>query len=311
MLNLALCRRLHGERRQQRADGAAARSIGGGDAVSEQKGEPSDSRSTVRRVTRLLAALSAADSDGLPAAELARRAELHPATAHRLLVELEREGVTIRRSGNRAWAMGGVVLGWGEAARRQQSGRSQFHDALRAIGKATSETVVLTVREGGYGTHTDLVVSPTGLRLVERIGLRLPLTVGASRRVMLAFLAEAEQQRILSRHVPDGPHRQWLRSSLDLTKDLGFCVSAGEVTAHSVGIAVPLLTNGVATASIMVGGPALRMTASDLPSALEAMTAIIRPSDLLPPLDVERTAEALTAAQELRQQILTASTDRA
>jgi DNA-binding IclR family transcriptional regulator len=279
--------------------------------VKGRNGEPTDSHNMVRRITKLLAALSAADSDGLPAAELARRAELPPATAHRLLVELEREGVAVRRAGNRAWAMGGVVLGWGEAVRRQQSGRSQFHDVLRAIGKATSETVVLTVREGGYGTHTDLVISPTGLRIVERIGLRLPLTVGASRRVMLAFLPEVEQKPILSRHVPGSLHRQWLRSSLDLTKDLGFCVSAGEVTDHSAGIAVPLLTNGIATASIMVGGPALRMTATELRSALEAMTAVIRPSDLLPPLDIEKTAEALTAAQELRQQILTASADRA
>lgn len=264
---------------------------------------PSDPRSVVRRVTRLLAALSAADADGLPAAELARRAQLPPATAHRLLVELEQEGVTVRRAGNRAWVLGGVVLGWGDAAKRQQSGRSRFHDFLRAIGRATSETVVLTIREGDYGTHTDLVISPTGLRIVERIGLRLPLTVGASRRAMLAFLPAAEQQRIMAGHVPDGPPRQSLRASLDLARDLGFCVSAGEVTAHSVGIAVPLLANGVPTASIMVGGPALRMTVSDLRGALEAMTTIIRPSDLLPPLQLDETMEALTAAQELSKHI--------
>lgn len=260
----------------------------------------------VRRVTKLLAALSAADTEGLPAAELARRAELPPATAHRLLVELEREGVTTRRTGTRSWALGGIVLAWGDAARRQQSGRSQFHDVLRAIGKATSETVVLTVREGGYGTHTDLVVSPTGLRIVERIGLRLPLTVGASRRAILAFLPEAEQQRAISRHVPADSDREWLRGSLDLTREMGFSVSAGEVTAHSVGIAVPLLTDGLATASIMVGGPALRMTAADLRGALVAMTQLIRPSDLLPPLDLEKTRDALAAAQELPQR-LTAS----
>lgn len=275
----------------------------GGDAVDSRNGDAADSRSVARRITRLLAALSAADDDGLPAAELARRAELPPATAHRLLVELEREGVAVRRAGNRAWALGGIVLGWGDAARRQQAGRSQFHDMLRAIGKSTSETVVLTAREGWHGTHTDLVVSPTGLRIVERVGLRLPLTVGASRRAILAFLPGAERQRVLSRYVPAGPRREWLGSSLDLAKELGFSVSAGEVTAYSVGIAVPLLTQGVATASIMVGGPALRVTAAVLRSALEAMTDIIRPSDLLPPLDMDRTAEALAAAEELRQRI--------
>lgn len=271
--------------------------------MSGQRGGPSDSRSMVGRVTRLLAELSAADADGLPAAELARRAELPPATAHRLLVELEQEGVTVRRAGNRAWALGGVVLGWGDAARRQQLGRSQFHDFLRAIGKDTRETVVLTVREGGYGTHTDLVISPTGLRIVERIGLRLPLTVGASRRAMLAFLPEAEQQRIIARHVPDGPPREWLHRSLDLAREFGFSVSAGEVTAHSVGIAVPLLSNGVPTASIMVGGPALRMTVRDLRGALESMTAVIRPDALLPPLNLDAPEEALAAAQELSKQV--------
>ncbi len=182
-------------------------------------------------------------------------------------------------------------------------GRSQFHDVLRAIGTATSETVVLTGREGWHGTHTDLVVSPTGLRIVERVGLRLPLTVGASRRAILAFLPEAERQRILSRYVPAGPRREWLSDSLNLTRELGFSVSAGEVTAYSVGIAVPLLGQGVATASIMVGGPALRVTAAVLRQALEAMTDLIYPRDLLPPLDVGKTADALAAAEKLRERI--------
>jgi DNA-binding IclR family transcriptional regulator len=271
--------------------------------VDSRSGDAVDSRSVARRITRLLAALSAADDDGLPAAELARRAELPPATAHRLLVELEREGVAVRRAGNRAWALGGVVLGWGDAARRQQAGRSQFHDVLRAIGKSTKETVVLTAREGWHGTHTDLVVSPTGLRIVERVGLRLPLMIGASRRAILAFLPKAERQRVLSRYVPAGPRREWLSSSLDLTRELGFSVSAGEVTAYSVGIAVPLLSQGGATASIMVGGPALRVTAAALRHALEAMTEIIHPRDLLPPLNIDKTADALAAAEDLRQRI--------
>jgi DNA-binding IclR family transcriptional regulator len=275
----------------------------GGDAVDSRDGDAVDSRSVARRITRLLAALSAADDDGLPAAELARRAELPPATAHRLLVELEREGVAVRRAGNRAWALGGMVLGWGDAARRQQAGRSQFHDVLRAIGKSTKETVVLTAREGWHGTHTDLVESPTGLRIVERVGLRLPLTVGASRRAILAFLPEAGRQRVLSRYVPTGPRREWLSSSLDLTREMGFSVSAGEVTAYSVGIAVPLLSQGVATASIMVGGPALRVTAAALQHALGAMTELIHPRNLLPPLDIDKTADALAAAEELRQRI--------
>lgn len=256
----------------------------------------------IHRVTKLLGALSAADADGLTAADIARSAELPPATAHRLLVELEREGIAVRRGG-RAWVLGGVVLGWGEAARQQQTGRSRFHDMLRAIGKTTSETVVLTVREGWHGTHTDIVVSPTGLRIVERVGLRLPLTIGASRRAILAFLPGAERQRILSRYVPDETEQELLTSNLGLTRQAGFAVSAGEVTAYSVGIAVPLLTRGVASSSIMVGGPALRMTAAAMQRALEAMRDIIRPADILPPLDIDATAEALTAAEELQGRI--------
>jgi DNA-binding IclR family transcriptional regulator len=90
---------------------------------------------------------------------------------------------------------------------------------------------------------------------------------------------------------------------LDLTRELGFSVSAGEVTAYSVGIAVPLLTQGVATASIMVGGPAPRVTPAVMRQALEAMTELIRPLDLLPPLALDKTADALTAAEELRDRI--------
>lgn len=261
---------------------------------------PAVSRSMIRRLTKLLEALSTADADGLTAAELARDAELPAATAHRLLVELEREGVTVRRGGNRAWALGGVVLGWGQAAGQQQAGRSRFYDMLRAIGRITSETVVLTVREGWHGTHTDIAISPTGLRIVERIGLRLPLTIGASRRAILAFLPDAERQRILSRYAPDAAERELLTGNLDMIRQFGFSVSAGEVTAHSIGIAVPLLSRGVANSSIMVGGPAPRMTATAMQGALEAMRDVIRPADILPPLDIGAAAEAFTAARQLQ-----------
>jgi hypothetical protein len=96
------------------------------------------------------------------------------------------------------------------------------------------------------------------------------------------------------------------------SQDLGqegpgpFLLRPGQYLARRSGLhdhAVPLLSQGVATASIMVGGPALRVTAAVLRGALEAMTEIIRPSDLLPPLAMGRTAEALAAAEELRQRI--------
>src|SRR5579875_1787342 len=205
--------------------------------------DSADPRSVVARITRPLAALASADDEGLSGAEIARKASLPPATAHRLLVRLEQEGVTVRRAASRSWALGGVVLGWGEAANRQHVGRSRFHEVLRAIGQSTKETVVLTVREGWHGTHVDLVESPTRLRIVEHVGLRLPLTVGASRRAILAFMPQGERHRVLSRYVPSGADREWIQRDLELTRQLGYSVSAGEVTAYSIGIAVPILTN--------------------------------------------------------------------
>lgn len=268
---------------RQLAAGAA-----GGDAAS---------RSVARRITRVLAALSAADEQGVSGAELARQTGLPTATAHRLLVELEREGVTVRR-GTRGWVLGPVVLGWGAAAERQLSGRSRFHDALRAISGATKETVVLTVREGWHGTHVDLVEAPSRLRIVEHIGLRLPLTIGASRRAILGFLPGPERQRVLSRYGPAGAAGELLTRDLRVVAELGFCVSAGEVTAYSVGVAVPLLSQGTASASIMVGGPAARMRAPEVRLALEAIHAFIRPRDMLPPLAMDRAGEELAAAEK-------------
>jgi hypothetical protein len=45
------------------------------------------------------------------------------------------------------------------------------------------------------------------------------------------------------------------------------------------------------------------VTAAILRQALEAMTDLIHPRGLLPPLDIEKTADALAAAEKLRQRI--------
>ncbi|WBU56245.1 IclR family transcriptional regulator [Paracoccus sediminicola] len=177
---------------------------------------------TLDRGLTALAALAEAP-EGLRPAELAERLSLHKAIAYRLIATLESHGMARRLPDGRAVLGAGLIP---LAAKVEKHRLSAAAPHLAALSEATRTTscvvladgpnaVVALVQEGGDGF----------LRVSYRLGLRHPLTRGASGLAILSGRPAS----------PDDP------PAVSLAREQGYSLTRGELQQGAVGIAAPII----------------------------------------------------------------------
>ncbi len=204
-----------------------------------------NARTRTSVAARLLALLGAFDPDhrSLTLSELARRADLSLATAHRLIAELVVGGVLVRRPsgeyviGRRLWDLG--LLAPVQSGLRQVA--SPF---LHDIYGATLATVHLGVRDGVQVLYVDRVSGHASVPVVSQIGSRLPLHATGVGKVLLAYAPDEVQAQVfanLSRVTPytiTQPGR--LHEELRRVRKDGYAQTSEEMSLGACSVAVPI-----------------------------------------------------------------------
>jgi DNA-binding IclR family transcriptional regulator len=123
--------------------------------------------------------------------ELARDADLSPATALRLLETLRARGFVAYDGRSGVYVVGLRAFAIGSAAVR--SGRLDriALAAMRALSIDLGETVSLGVADGAHVTYIEQVEGAAVVRMSSRLGSRLPLHATAAGKVLLAWSWEA------------------------------------------------------------------------------------------------------------------------
>ena len=136
---------------------------------------------------------------------------------------------------------------------------------IKELARSFGETVELTIPYDGHGMCTYAEESAYPLRLAPGRGQMLPLHIGASGQVLLAWMPEEVRERLLSGPLePMTPNTicdpRALRERLELIRRQGYMITHGEAYLGSTGIAAPVFgRDGGVMASISVSGPAERM----------------------------------------------------
>ncbi|GAA0520575.1 hypothetical protein Ade02nite_94420 [Paractinoplanes deccanensis] len=225
--------------------------------------------------SRVLDLLGAFDHDhrSLTLSDLARRAGLPLATAHRLVGELTKGGALTRLPtgeyviGRRLWDLG--LLSPVQSGLRQAA--SPF---LHDLYGATLATVHLAVRDGGEVLYVDRLAGHVSVPVVSKIGSRLPLHATGVGKVLLAYAPEdvrAEAFARLTRITPytiTQPSR--LAEQLRRVRTDGFATTGEEMSLGACSVAVPVRGEAeqvVAALGIVV--PDLRREQARLISALQ------------------------------------------
>lgn len=197
---------------------------------------------------------------------ISKRLELPKSTTHRLLTTLVSQGFLMRDVHGRGYQLGYQLLHWGMVAQAALDLRNEALPILQALCKAVGETAILTVRDGSRGLYLEIVESSQPVRMTMQVGQRLRLHAGASSKVLLAFLAEAEIEQILSaiELVPFTQNtiidQTMLRAELAAIRQRGYATSREETDQGAMGIAAPVYDrSGQSVAGIGIAAPLTRI----------------------------------------------------
>ncbi|WP_020659641.1 IclR family transcriptional regulator [Amycolatopsis benzoatilytica] len=227
--------------------------------------------------SRVVALLGAFDVDHrvLTGAELARRAGLPLATAHRLAVELAALGVLERRAAG--YVIGRRVWDWGLLAPVQAELRQAAAPFLQDLYSATQATVHLAERAGQEALYLDRLSGRATVPVVSRVGGTLPLHATGVGKILLAY-APGDVQRAVLRELPRiTPYTvvqpRILRGQLERARRDGFAQTSEEMSLGACSVAVPVRRRDEVIAALGVVVPDLRRNRGQLVAALRVAAA--------------------------------------
>lgn len=243
---------------------------------------------SVQRASRILSAFTI-ERPSLTLAELADRADLPKATAHRLAAALKTCGLLSQTADGR-YGLGVKLLELGAIVRENLDVVQQCAPAMDAIAEASGETVLLVTAD--WPRRELLLVarrnSPHPLAVGSLFGRPNPIPPGgAMGKALLAGLPPSEVAAVvdslpLVATTPKTPiERRQLLRHIDRARDAGYASEQDEFIEGASGVAVPVVfEDRRPLAAIGVVGPTSRLADSvpTLGSLLLEKTAMLRPS---------------------------------
>jgi DNA-binding IclR family transcriptional regulator len=231
-------------------------------------------RAGVTVASRVLALLGAFD-DGhrvLGLSELARRAGLPLATAHRLVGELVAAGFLARSDG--AYVVGRRVWDIGLLAPVQSGLRQLASPFLHDLYGATLATVHLAVRDGSRVLYVDRLAGSASVPVVSQVGARLPLHATGVGKVLLAYAPADVREAVLADLTRITPYTitqpGLLAEQLRRVRRDGYATTVEEMSLGACSLAVPVLVPGDhAVAALGIVVPTLGRGRPRLVSALQ------------------------------------------
>lgn len=222
-----------------------------------------DTKLTVRAVERALDILSAfTDETELSLTEIAARTQLHKSTVHRLLASLEGKDFVTRNAETEKYRLGFRI--WELAANLSQSDDPaiMLQPEMERLRDSLGETVSLYVRDGGERIRIQAVQSNQAIRRVAPIGARLPLNVGASSKVLIAFAESEVQKQVLEALEWSGAaeKQSFVRQMTEISR-VGYATSVEEREPGAAAVSAPIFNRGhKLVAALAVSGPSNRFT---------------------------------------------------
>ena len=211
-----------------------------------------------------------ADSEGDPTLTSIASALGQPrSSTHRLLSELVELGLLLRVGAN-AYAPGPRLARWGKAADGFDQIIRIAEPTMTRLRDAIGESVHLYVRQRDTRVCVAAVDGRYELRHFTEVGVPLPLSVGASGKLLLAF-AEQQIQRQELRRVAAKPltpralSQEQLETQLAQIAATGWSTSFGEREEGLAAASVPIRNHASdVVAALSVSGPTARLTAERL-----------------------------------------------
>ena len=207
------------------------------------------------------------DVNELGVTELSRRLKLHKNNVFRLLATLEAKGYVEQNKITENYRLGLKALELGQRYIKQVGLIKQAKPFLEEIVNKVNETTYLGILRDGFAVYLDAVEAKRTVRVVSRVGLRLPAHCSAIGKAQVAYLSESELERIFPNKTLEKftentiTDREKLFEHLKEVREKGYAIDNEEYEKEVKCVGVPIFDyTGRVVGGISVSGPAYRMT---------------------------------------------------
>lgn len=223
----------------------------------------------------------------ISAADLIEELELPKPSVHRILQQLEDEGILHREPANKRYLPGtrAEALAFKLASHKVLG--APRHAILQALSDEIGETCNCTMLDGDSIIYFDRVETNWPFRVQLPVGTHLPLHCTASGKLFLAYMNSAQRKRLITA-APLAPNTErtitdpeLLLEDLKRVKQEGIGVDNEENLAGMVALAVPVFnTSNEVCFTVAVHAPKIRKSLEELryyiPSLKRAAAAMAK-----------------------------------
>lgn len=199
--------------------------------------------------------------------DVARKTGLSSSTAGRIMAYLKDLGILNQDPETLSYMMGSKPLAWAGIYTVTNDVRTLALPIMVKLQEKTRETISLYVLEGNERVCVERLESPETVRIVARVGRRIPLYAGSAGKIFLAYLPDARREEILKKVklVPltekTITNLEELRANLQKIQKQGYASSRGEWVLEAAGVAGPIFDQrGQIAAALTISGPSQRFT---------------------------------------------------
>ncbi|GEN32896.1 MULTISPECIES: IclR family transcriptional regulator [Aneurinibacillus] len=238
--------------------------------------DASDNKMTVRAVDRAMDILLCfIDQKELTLTEISHKIGLNKSTVYRLLGSLENKGFLTRNPDTEKYQLGFRIWQLSASLPQGDDPATILLPEMIRLRDQVGETISLYVRNENERIRVQAVESNETIRRVAPIGAHLPLSVGASSKVLVAYAPPDVQKQILSDPTwPSSIDKQVYMKQLEEIKKNGYATSSEEREQGAAAVAVPLFNRrGQLVAALSVSGPSNRLTLAQMKENLPYVMA--------------------------------------
>jgi len=267
------------------------RQLGNGNLPAQERPEKQSlsfrkGAQSLQRAIALLRIVGRHNDHGIALSQIAREADLHVATTHRLLSVLAQEDFITYNRASKKYHLG-LELHILAGSAHQFTIRQRFRIALEKIAYETGDTVFLLIRSGNDALCIDRVEGKFPIRIIAiDIGIRRPLGIGAGSLALIAFLPPDQMESILAANARRFCQYKNLtiediRFLASVSRRVGYVVSEGLFHEGVISMGIPIFDKkGEIIAAITVSSIAQRMDEKRRTKIFQNVKKIIKMEDL-------------------------------
>jgi len=206
------------------------------------------------------------EEDELGITELSRRLKLHKNNIFRILATLENRGYIEQNRSTDNYRLGLGTLDLGQTYIRHTGLLRVARPVMEELNRKVNENVYIGILKERYAFYLDVVESTHTVRVLSRVGCRVPAYCAAIGKAQLAFeapesvleiLGKKELKKFTPKTISD---REKLIEHLLLIKEVGYAVDDEEWDEGVRCVGAPIFDyTRKAVGAISISGPSARM----------------------------------------------------